>query len=284
MLLSILFLVIAFFAGLYIGGQNNPPSSVNPPVAANTQASDQKAAVQKGSYEDGYQAALDFARKKLSDRGMLGLSSKAGRNMLYDVPVKSVNGNQITVEFDSSKLDILSEGTVTKTITVPDTVKIEKRTPKDPAEVQKAFDEFRVKQEAFRKSMDAGSQIKDFPQPPATYTSENVNLPDLKAGDILNIAYEADAAKPDTLNAVSVELVNDPLLIQKIKGDNAPSDVPVPAPVTENTVKNPPADITPPPASETEAPSADKTAATAPAESAPQVAPPAEVPVTPPVK
>ena len=250
-LLSVLAIVIAFFAGLYIGGQNSLPISVSPSVGINTQNPDQKVEVKKdsnedgnqatqvspsvgintqnpdqkvevkkGSYEDGYQAALDFARKKLDEKGMPVLSFKDGRSMLFNVAVKSVSGNSVTVEFDASRLDVLSEGTATKTIIIPDTVKIEKHTPKDPVEIQKDSDKFKKSFEEFQKTAKTEEEMKNAPEKPMTYTVENVNISNLKVGDILNVSYEADATNPDKLNAVYVELLNNPALIQNIKGDS----------------------------------------------------------------
>jgi hypothetical protein len=224
--------------------------------------------VQKGSYEDGYQAALDFARKKLSDKGMFGL----GKNTIPNATVKSVNGNQIIVEFDASRLDIFSEGMATKTIIIPDTVKIEKHTPKDPAEVQKAFDEFKKKYDEFLNTAKTGGEMNNPPDKPMPYTVENVALADIKAGDIISVTYEVDASKPDTLNALSVVL------------NTAPSETVTPPKAEAPVPTSESAPISSAPKSETSV--ADITSGNTPAPSAqpsgivtlPQV----EVPATPP--
>ena len=232
-LLSMLALTVGFFAGFYIGCKGSPQVSnqftINQPIAQTTE-------LKKGSYEDGYQSALEFARKKLAEKGMFGLFSKQGSTMLPRVEVKSVSGNTVTVEFDSSLFDIFSEGKITKTITIPDTVKIEKRTQKDPDEFQKAFDEYRKQQDEFRNNAKTPEDMKNLPQPPMSYTVENVNISDLNAGDLLNIFCQSDPAKPDTLIAQSVEFINDQNLINDIRMDL--NSIPATTPVAESNSDN----------------------------------------------
>jgi hypothetical protein len=239
-ILSVLVLVIvSFFAGIYLNKAGSCTPSDNQSIVMQASQSPQKIEIKKGSYDDGYQSALDFAKKKLEEQGLF----KFNKNNLTNLVLKSVSGRAVTVQLDASQIDIFSEGLITKAITIPEDVKIEKHTLKSEAEIQKDFDEYKIQDAKLRKDFNSGAKIKDFPEPPATYIIENIKISDLQAGDMLNIVYVADATNPDILKATSVQLVNNPATVENVK-DNPAKDA-------EN---NPAADVAPPPATGTEAP------------------------------
>jgi hypothetical protein len=200
-LVVLLILVISFVAGFYMGQTNNfaPLSgSIGSPSFQ-----------QKDAYDAGYNKALSFARQKVEDMGIVrsGLS-ESGINFISNSAIKSVRGNQITAEFSASQIDIFGEGNVTKTITIPESVQIEKRTYKSQEEIQKILDDYMKKEEEYRMAVASGKKPKNPPTAPSAYTFENVAISDLKPGDTLNVTYQADESNPNIFNAVLVELVN----------------------------------------------------------------------------
>ena len=83
--------------------------------------------VKKGSYEEGYQAALEFARKRLAEEDLFITEVELNR---LRATVKSVSGNNVVVEFEASVLDVFREGMATKTVMVSGENVIEKRIQK----------------------------------------------------------------------------------------------------------------------------------------------------------
>ena len=196
-LLSILLLIIGAAAGFYLGGTiSSSDQSVQNP---------DKSAVKKGSYEDGYQTALDFARKKVEEKGMF---FPAGKMLgIQSATVKSVSGKNIVVEFDASLLDFFAEGKLTKTVTVPDNVSIQQNVPKPVEDYQKEEDAFREKISEMNAKIAAGdtSEIANV-QPPTPYTIKKLGIKDLKPGDVISVTTSADISKSDTFEAISVIL------------------------------------------------------------------------------
>ena len=248
----IISLIIGFLGGLYIGETGRLSLFTGPSVSLTGQTGAQKTEVKKGSYEEGYQAALDFARKKLQGRG--GLMSMPGSlQYLNNVKVKSISGSDIVVEFDASKLDIFQEGLVTKTVKIPDTVTITQQIPKSADELNKEREEYQKKLAEFQKKPATGATSEISVPPimsPTLFTIKEIKISDLKEGDILNIRTNTDISKTDTFEASSVTLINLPVM-PKIENLPATPEATAPTPLPKSTF-----DINPP---EPEKLPADKT-------------------------
>ena len=238
----IISLIIGFLGGLYFGETGRLSLFTGPSVSLTGQAGAQKTEVKKGSYEEGYQAALDFARKKLQGRGGL-MSMPVVVQYLNQVKVKSISGSDIVVEFDASQLDIFKEGLVTKTVKIPDTVTITQQIPKSADEQKKEFEEYQKKIAELQKKPVTGatSGISVLPiMPPTLFTIKEIKISDLKEGDILNIRTNTDISKTDTFEASSVTLINLPVTP---KIENAP----VTPPTTEALPPTPAEPVAPTP-------------------------------------
>jgi len=212
----IISLILGFLGGLYFGETGRLSLFTGPSVSLIGQSGTQKTVVKKGSYEEGYQVALDFARKKLQGRGGL-LSMPGGIQYLNNAKVKSISGSDIVVEFDASKLDIFQEGMVTKTVKIPDTVTITQQIPKSADELKKENDEYQKKLSELQKSSETNKTQGALTPPlsiiPLTpYTTKEIKISDLKEGDVLRIQTTTDISKTDTLEASSVILVNVPVM------------------------------------------------------------------------
>ena len=206
----IISLILGFLGGLYFGETGRLSLFTGPSVSLIGQSGTQKTVVKKGSYEEGYQVALDFARKKLQGRGGL-LSMPGGIQYLNNAKVKSISGSDIVVEFDASKLDIFQEGMVTKTVKIPETVTITQQIPKTADEMNKEREEYQKKIAELQKKSVTGatSEISVPPiMPPTPFTIKEIKISDLKEGDILNIRSNTDISKTDAFEASSVTLVN----------------------------------------------------------------------------
>jgi len=266
-LISIVLLVIGLGAGFYLGGIMSSSFTFQPGQ------NPEKSAVKKGSYEDGYQSALDFARKKIQEKGMFFAASQGLG--IQSATVKSVSDNSIVVEFDASLLDFFAEGKLTKTVTVPDTVAVQQNIPKPMEDYQKEEDAFRQKIEDMNKKIAAGETANyENIQPPTPYTIKKLEVKDLKAGDVISVTSAADISKSDTIEATGVTLVYIPEEIKNLNqnignmmpGGTLSAPVPPtemaspipPVPPTEMipppTPPVPPTEITPP---APEAPNAD---------------------------
>ena len=197
-IVAVVVALVAFTGALYLG-ETGTFSLFAP--------SDSKSAVVKeGPYKDGYDAGLEFAKDKMRQRGFLPLATEV--TYLYGATVKSVSGNNITVEFDASFLDFFNEGIVTKTVTVPDAVKIIQNVPKPQDEQQKAYDEFNKEMQLYQKKIESGISVDSskLPTYPVTFTVKEVSIGELKEGDSLNINADKDISKVDTFEAISVEM------------------------------------------------------------------------------
>ena len=117
---TVILVIITFLAGLYMGetgiltfftrlGVTEPAAEV----------------VEKATYEQGYQEALDFARSKLYEKGEFELTSS------LTATVKSASGQNVVIEFDADMLDVFAEGMATKTVVVGSETQLYERVPKD---------------------------------------------------------------------------------------------------------------------------------------------------------
>lgn len=219
--IAILIALISFFAGDFAGetgalGLFGGHSAVAPPDNAVIPSKSVKKEVpKKGSYEEGYAAGLDFARVRLSEVGLLPSEDRAVNN-LRSATVISVSGNKVVVEYDSAELDILSEGMIQKTVTVPADVIIEYREPRPEEEVQKEFEEFEKKQQELRAKIEIGEEIpeEDKIDPPVPYKIVELKPSDLNTGDILRVRSDEDVRSSDSFTAVEVRVDRKAELVQ----------------------------------------------------------------------
>jgi len=217
LLIKILILIIGFLGGLYLGETGKLSLFTGPSVSLIGQSGTQKTVVKNGSYEEGYQVALDFARNKLQNRGCSPILGPDGLHFLYNAKVKSISGSDIVVEFDASQLDIFQEGLITKTVKVPDPFFINQRIPKPSDELKKEYDEYQKKMAEIQKNPEIAKTQMPL-TPPMPFTIKELNVKDLKEGDILDIQTKDDIAKTDTFEPSSIVLIN----ILKIENPSAP--------------------------------------------------------------
>ena len=200
---TLITLLLAFFAfslGLYLAGIGAFSPFGTTVVTEKTNGVIQTV-VQKGSYEKGYNEALDFARQKLVDEGIIDETV----DRLY-ATVKSINGQNIIVEFGASDLDLLQEGMATRTITVAGDTVIEQHIIKPEGQFQKEYDEYeKVRQEYedhyAQNPDDPGMQE---PDEPLEYTIKILQLSDLKAGYRINILTEMNIRTNDAFEATNI--------------------------------------------------------------------------------
>ncbi len=189
---TLLILIIAFlgFAAGYFAGQAQvaqPAPSVQPVVSQPAV----KTPVKKGSYEQGYEEALDFARRKLMEEGEF-----EPRNSLT-ATVKSVSGQNIVVEFDATLLDPFAEGMVTKTIAVGGDTQLYERLPKDEEEFKKEYEAFEKAIQDYETAFKANPEGEGLEEPeePQEYTVKTLTASDFMAGDRVRI--RADLIAPE---------------------------------------------------------------------------------------
>lgn len=151
----------------------------------------------KASFNEG----VEFAKKRLEERGIFNSSSPL---FFVVAKVNSVDDNNIKISFSASKIDILEEGNVEKTIVIPNDVKIEQKIPKDLNEIKKEFDDFQKKYQEYKNNSDQSAL--DNLSEPMPYTIKNIAVSDLKEGDRLLVKTNEDLKKLDKLNAKSVVL------------------------------------------------------------------------------
>ncbi len=206
-IVAIVVALLAFTGGLYFGetnvfsffNNNNVSQVVN--VKHVDKKVDEK--VKKGSYEDGYNAGLALARKKL------GVPEDRVVQQLSNVVVKSISGNDIVVEFNASVLDIFADGKVTRTVKLSDESSIERHESKSMDEVKKEYEEFEKKMKALQKRSENGEGVDDEMHEfafPTSYTVKKMKIGELKVGDVVTVASEADISKSDVFEAKTVVL------------------------------------------------------------------------------
>jgi len=185
-------LFIAFFtfaAGYYVGqtGVAQPASSGQPSISQPPVSVPDK----KGSYEQGYQEALDFARQKLMEGGEFEPVNSV------IATVKSINGQNIVVEFDATLLDPFADGMATKTIVAGGDTQLYERTVKDEAQFEKEYEAFEKAVDAYRTALEANPDAEDLeaPKEPQEYTMKMLVASDFMEGDRVQVL--ADLIVPD---------------------------------------------------------------------------------------
>lgn len=202
---AIILVILSFIGGLYFAGAGLFSPFGGSVVDFDSSGSDLDVeGIKEASYEEGYQAAVDFARDRFVAEGLV--EGKGEINHL-EAKVKSVSGQNIVVEFKASVLDLLQEGMSTKTVTVSDDV-IELRTLKPEEQREKEYEEY-------EKAMNEGlTGLEE----PLDYTVQYIKVADLKEGDKLDIITDADIRTTDSFEAKAVELLKS----DEILDENSP--------------------------------------------------------------
>ncbi len=194
--------LLAFTGALYLGETGAFSLFTDEQVE---QVSATKKAPKKGSYEDGYQSGLDFARKKLEARGLIPSLSDSTFQRIFNAEVKSVSGSDVVVEFDATQFDVFGEGMITKTVMIPNKVDIVQNVPKSSEAILSEYENYNKK----AQNLGVGD---GFIAPPSLYTIKKLKLSDLEVGDRLNIVSVTDISQASSFEASSVELAVAPSL------------------------------------------------------------------------
>jgi len=206
-IVAIVVALLAFTGGLYLGESNTfsffSDGSISQVVNVkhvNKKVDDK---VKKGSYEDGYNAGLDLARKKL------GVPEDRVVQQLSNAVVKSINGNDIVVEFNASILDVFADGKATKNVKLSDGTSVEKHEKKNMDVIEKEYEEFNKKMKVLQKRSENGEDVNDEMSElvfPTSYTVKKMEISELRVGDVVTVVSEADISKSDTFEAKSIVL------------------------------------------------------------------------------
>jgi len=160
-------------------------------------------AVTSNSYQQGYSEAMNDAEEALMDNGIARQEALS----LSNATVKSATDQQIVVEFNASEIDILKEGLITKTITVPSGLMVEKYADRPMEEFQKEAEEFQKK---FNELQNKGADFEEMQKltMPTPYTIEKLNPGDLKPGDKISVQSKTDIRDSNSFEAVLIRLIS----------------------------------------------------------------------------
>jgi len=219
---TIILVIITFLAGLYLAGTGafSPFGQVSIAPGAEQPA---KKAVKKGSYEQGYQEALDFARQRLTEEGMI--EGFEGPLTFLRATVKSVSGQNVVIEFKASELDLFQEGMATKTVVVPADLFIEQQADKPEEQIAKEYEAFEKAYQEYEASLAENPELEEEgPEEPMTYTVVNLSAGDLKAGDVLTIRTDSDIRTNDSFEASFIRLAS--RLVEEPTEEELPEELP----------------------------------------------------------
>lgn len=225
---TLILVIITFVGGLYFAGVGIFSPFTGDVFVIQEGVSVKKVAPKKGSYEEGYQAALDFAKKRMAEEGVIegyGEEGEAVPLNFLRATVKSISGQNVTIEFKASELDIFLEGMATKTVVVSGTI-IEHRTDKPEEQIAKEYEIFeKAYQELearFAENPEAEVEFEEL-QEPLTYTVVNLSAGDLMAGDVLTIRTDSDIRTTDSFEASFVRLVS--RLVEDLTPEQSNEDI-----------------------------------------------------------
>ena len=179
---TVFLVVITFLAGLYLAGTGTFSPFGTIVVMEKTNGVTQTI-VKKGSYETGYNEALDFARQKLAEKGEFELPTN------LTVVVKSASGQNVVVEFDASLLDPFAEGMATRTIVVGGETNLYERVQKDEEQFKKEYAEYEKAMKVYETAL-AGAKSEEGleePNEPREYEEKVLVVSDLLPGDRVRI-------------------------------------------------------------------------------------------------
>jgi hypothetical protein len=187
----IIFIIISFFLGRYSYylESNSLPADLM---------------LQPGkTYQQGVNEVKNVVEKRLEEAGIIPQSVVHINN----ATIKSINGQNLVVEFDAATIDFLQEGKVIKTVVASDGTTVEQRIPKSQEEIDKLISDFQKKSQEVQKNTKNGQEA-EIVQPPLPYIVKNLKLSDLKVGNIISIESKTDVRKTDTIEAVSIQLLS----------------------------------------------------------------------------
>lgn len=206
---TLFLIVITFAAGLYFAeaGLFAPFAQYGLISPSVTMIAEKSAAPVQNSYEEGYQAALAFARNRLFEEGIVAMDSEPLH--FLQATVQSVDGQNVAMQMKASELDIFQEGMANKTVRVPAGLLVEEQIPRDEEEIaanymafEKAYQEYEA---ALAENPDT---VLEIPMEPLPYTVQTFPIADLKPGDTLTVRTEADARTADAFDAVYLRLTS----------------------------------------------------------------------------
>ena len=158
------FLLAAFYAGYSVNSNNT-----NCPVLG----------LLGGGKNNSYQAGFDAARAKLEQSGLL--RPEPAEIFTLSGKILTITQNKITLKADPTVANPLAEqAPEERTITITPDTKIIKQTAKSP-------DEFAAEFEKYRKDTANLKPDETPPAPPSAFTTEELKLSDLKAGDNISV-------------------------------------------------------------------------------------------------
>ncbi len=180
-------LLAAFYAGYSINSNN-----ANYPVLS----------LLGGNQNNSYQAGFDAARAKLEKSGLL--RPEPEEIFTISGKISAVAQNKITIKADPTVANPLAEqAPEERTITVSENTKILKQTNKAP-------DEFAAEFEKYRQSTGNLAPNETPPAPPQAFTTEELKLSDLKAGDIISVTSDANIKMTAQFEAKEIRLTITP--------------------------------------------------------------------------
>ncbi len=184
---------ISFLFGAYLGGTNKVSFFNKSYLAAERQKS--------------YDAALKYARDRLIAQNLMSQSVTS----INSATVKSVSGQTVVVGFKASEIDLFKDGKITRTIQIPSSVTIEHRINKTPEEVKSITDAYNKKMKAILVNKKLGRDVRKEIQnlkAPELYTIKQIQVKDLKAGDVISVQSLKDIYSNKTVEASVVRLIN----------------------------------------------------------------------------
>lgn len=220
-LLFFVFTLLGFFGGYYLG--NHLPQSTLLIGQGNQTIG---ASIAQGSYKEGYQAAMSFARKRLMERGLM--PSDTIPITTFNATVQSIAEGELMVDHDPSAYDVLAETMITQKVVIQTETQLIEQVPKSSAEAEKELTAFNKALQMYVEKLNRDPENAGAPpQDPQSYTIKDLNLSDLKAGDLVQIYSAGDIRSPAPLIASKIVVRFRALVMPlSLTGDSASSKNP----------------------------------------------------------
>ncbi len=237
--------ILAFAAGFGLGSSDLLPLGPKPQITAR-----QVPESQNGTYEGGYQAGLDFAKKKLAE-----YSPFFGRDLpIHDAQatIKSIEDAALTLEFKASLFDIFKEGMLSKKATFSDKTVFERYIQKPMEDFLKESQQYNKAIQDYMHAAEKAPNSVDLKKPELflPYAIIKIGLSDLKLGDTVSVRTALDMRLVDTFVADSVFVEAQPVpivipiatteLLQEVPPAVAQDTAQSPSPINQPTVNSAP--------------------------------------------
>ncbi len=176
-----------------------------------------------GDYQQGFNAAMEQARKKVSESGIFPMSPKTVNTI--SGTVKSVNGNSlvITVNGRVSPNPLDEQGPVERTVMVGDKTVIS-------AQVAMTADEQSAQMKKYNEAMKGSTKNSIPPPPPVPFTEKIVAVDAIKIGMFVTVTSDDDIKLSSTINASKINFSAVPTGIEPGMTVPAPSSDVIPPP------------------------------------------------------